>query len=224
VPPEKPITVPPEKPNAVPPEKPNAVPPEKPITVPPEKPITVPPENQLPLHDPERLGALFARLEPRLRAVALRITRQPEAARDAVQDAFEKALRHGHRFEGQSRVSTWLHRIVANEALMWLRSQRRRSEVQTNLELDVLELQPAPGPSPAQRASSRERAARLEHGLSELSAEDRDVVLQCAVAGESYADYGARRGLHPGAVKSRAFRARRRLEAYVEAEAGAEAR
>ena len=91
-------------------------------------------------------------------------------------------------------------------------------------ELDVIELQPAPGPGPAEQASSRERAARLEHGLAELSAEDRDVVLQCSLAGESYADYGARRGLHPGAVKSRAFRARRRLEAYVEAEAGVEAR
>jgi RNA polymerase sigma-70 factor (ECF subfamily) len=179
-------------------------------------PVAPPPENQLPLDDPERLGALFARLEPRLRAVALRITRHPEAARDAVQDAFEKVLRHGHRFEGQSRVSTWMHRIVANEALMWLRSQRRRSEVHTDLDFDAMDRQTAPGPGPAERASGRQQAARLERGLADLSREDRDVMLRCAVAGESYAAYGARNGVHPAAVKSRAFRARRRLAAYLE--------
>lgn len=184
--------------------------------------VSTPAENQLPLHDRERLGALFAELEPRLHAVALRITRQPDAARDAVQDAFEKVLRHGDRFQGHSRVSTWMHRIVANEALMWLRTQRRRSEVQADLAVDRLELQSAPGPSPAEHASVRQRAARLERGLSALSPDDRDVVLRCGLAGESYAEYGARRGLHPGAVKSRAFRARRRLESFVEGGAVAE--
>jgi len=175
----------------------------------------VPPENELPLHDPERLGELFAQLEPRLRAVALRITRNSEAARDAVQDAFEKALRHGHRFEGQSRVSTWMHRIVVNEALMWLRSQRRRSKVHADLDPEALERQPAPGPCPAEHASGRQWAARLARGLSALSLEDRDLMLRCAVSGESYADYGARAGVHPAAVKSRAFRARRRLAALL---------
>jgi len=179
-------------------------------------PPPVPPEHQLPLDDPERLGELFARLEPRLRAVALRITRHPEAARDAVQDAFEKVLRHGHRFEGQARVSTWMHRIVANEALMWLRTQRRRAEIHADGEGDALDRQPAPGPGPAENAWDRQRAARLERGLSALSVEDRDVMLRCAVAGESYAAYGARTGVHPAAVKSRAFRARRRLAELLE--------
>ena len=176
----------------------------------------VPPENQLPLNDPERLGALLAGLEPRLRAVALRITRNPEAARDAVQDAFEKVLRHGHRFAGRSRVSTWLHRIVANEALMWLRRQRRRAEIRADVDLDALDQQPDPGPCPAERASRRQTAAQLERGISALQREDRDIVLHCALAGESYADYGARIGVHPAAVKSRAFRARRRLAAFLD--------
>lgn len=177
----------------------------------------LPPENQLPLHDPEALGALFVRLEPRLRAVALRITRNPDATRDVVQDAFEKVLRHGHGFAGQSRVSTWMHRIVANEALMWLRRQRRRGAHLDDLEVDALEQQPAPGPCPAERAAGRQRAARLARGLAALPCEDREVMLRCALAGESYADYGARTGAHPAAIKSRAFRARRRLAAFLDA-------
>ncbi len=81
----------------------------------------------LPHCDRGRLGALFRSLEPRLTAVALRITRDESTAQDVVQNAFEKALRHGHRFRGECLVSTWMHRIVANEALMWLRSERRRA-------------------------------------------------------------------------------------------------
>jgi RNA polymerase sigma-70 factor (ECF subfamily) len=88
----------------------------------------IPAENRLPLRDPERLGALIRSLEPRLAAVALGVTKDPDAAQDVLQNAFEKVLRDGEKFRGQSRVSTWLYRIVTNEALMWRRRQSRRRE------------------------------------------------------------------------------------------------
>jgi RNA polymerase sigma-70 factor (ECF subfamily) len=49
-------------------------------------------------------------------------------AQDAVQDAFLQVHRHVGEFHGESRVSTWLHRIVVNAALMKLRSRRRKPE------------------------------------------------------------------------------------------------
>ena len=64
----------------------------------------------------------------RLLAVAKRILRSEEDARDAVQTAYLLAFRSLDRFEGGSRLSTWLHRIVVNAALMRLRSRRRRPE------------------------------------------------------------------------------------------------
>ncbi len=51
--------------------------------------------------------------------------------------------------------------------------------------------------------------------MTALSGEELDVVLRCALEGASYAEYGAGEGLHPAAVKSRAYRARRRLEEAV---------
>lgn len=51
-----------------------------------------------------------------------------EAARDAVQDAFLSAFRGIQRFDGQAQLSTWLHRIVVNAALMRIRSRQRRPE------------------------------------------------------------------------------------------------
>jgi RNA polymerase sigma-70 factor (ECF subfamily) len=60
--------------------------------------------------------------------VARRILRNDEDARDAVQEAFASAFKEIHRFQGQSRLGTWLHSIVVNAALGRLRSLQRHAE------------------------------------------------------------------------------------------------
>lgn len=65
---------------------------------------------------------------PRLLAVARRIVGNDEEARDVIQDAFLNAFRSLKSFQGDARLSTWLHRIVVNSALMKLRTRRRRPE------------------------------------------------------------------------------------------------
>lgn len=64
----------------------------------------------------------------RLLAVARRFLRNEEDARDALQDAFLSAFRSLNGFDGNSRVPTWLHRIVINCCLMKLRTRRRKPE------------------------------------------------------------------------------------------------
>ena len=63
-----------------------------------------------------------------LLAVARRLLRNEEDARDAVQQAFLSAFRALPNFTGQSRLTTWLHRIITNTALMKLRARRRHRE------------------------------------------------------------------------------------------------
>ena len=64
----------------------------------------------------------------RLLAVARRIVGTEEDARDVVQDAFLNAFRSLDRFEGNAKLSTWLHRIAVNAALMKLRTRKRKPE------------------------------------------------------------------------------------------------
>lgn len=71
---------------------------------------------------------LVRRYGARMLSVAQRVLRNPEDAREAVQDAYLSAFRSIDRFSGTARLSTWLHRIVVNAALMRLRSRRRRPE------------------------------------------------------------------------------------------------
>jgi len=65
---------------------------------------------------------------PRMLAAARRILANEEDARDAVQEAFLSGFRSIERFQGGSRLSTWLHRIAINAALMRLRALRRSPE------------------------------------------------------------------------------------------------
>jgi RNA polymerase sigma-70 factor (ECF subfamily) len=64
----------------------------------------------------------------RLLAVARRFVKNEEDARDIVQSSYLNAFRSLAEFEGHAQLSTWLHRIVVNTALMKLRSARRRPE------------------------------------------------------------------------------------------------
>jgi RNA polymerase sigma-70 factor, ECF subfamily len=92
-----------------------------------------------PLDEPALVAALKAGHEwafevlirqhgSRLLAVARRFTRNEEDAQDVVQSAYLSAFRAIQEFEGHCLLSTWLHRIVVNTALMKLRSRRRKPE------------------------------------------------------------------------------------------------
>lgn len=65
----------------------------------------------------------------RMLAVARRMLRDPQDAEDVVQESFAAAFRALATFRAESRLSTWLHRIVVNHALMKMRTRRRRPEV-----------------------------------------------------------------------------------------------
>src|ERR1700747_958460 len=79
--------------------------------------------------DEQAFGILFKRYQTKIFAVAHRYTRIPEDAEDVVQETFQKAFLHLHKFEGKSSFYTWLTRIAINEALMLLRRKRGSHEV-----------------------------------------------------------------------------------------------
>ncbi len=78
--------------------------------------------------DAAAFETMVRRYGGRLLSVATRLLRSDADARDALQDAFLAAFRAIDGFAGDARLSTWLHRIVVNTALMKLRSRRRRGE------------------------------------------------------------------------------------------------
>ena len=79
--------------------------------------------------DEDAYVQLIRDLGGRMLAVARRFMRADDEAEDVVQEAFIQAYKNIDRFQGGSRLSTWMHRIVVNAALMRLRKQSRKKEV-----------------------------------------------------------------------------------------------
>jgi len=163
----------------------------------------------------EQLAEQLAILRPRMRAVASRMAPNASAAEDIVQNAFEKAIRKSSQFRGQARFSTWLHRIVVNEALMWLRTERRRTHRQLEIENQHVGEWMDGSPDPAAQLLERERIELVRRGLRSLPRPEREVLLRCAIDGASYEQFSCEAGIEPAAAKSRAFRARRHLRSLL---------
>jgi len=56
--------------------------------------------------------------------LAMKMLQNPQDAEDILQETFIKAYNAFPKFDGRSKVSTWLYRIATNEALMFLRKKR----------------------------------------------------------------------------------------------------
>lgn len=78
--------------------------------------------------DDDAYEELVRTTSSRLLAVARRIVGSDQDAQDVLQEAYASAFRSIGRFEGQAMLSTWLHRIVVNRALMRLRTRKRKPE------------------------------------------------------------------------------------------------
>ena len=74
--------------------------------------------------DREAFASLVEETSPQLYRTALQILANEQDAEDVLQETYIKALKALPEFEGRSSLSTWLHRIAVNEALMLLRKRK----------------------------------------------------------------------------------------------------
>jgi RNA polymerase sigma-70 factor (ECF subfamily) len=162
------------------------------------------------------IGQVVARLRPKLEAAALRMTREPEAASDVVQQATLKAIRFRHQFRGGAALSTWIYRIVINEALMWSRGQRRRASALERFEREMPDLQGSHTTAPDELLDQRRRLAAVAKGLERLGARDRQVLVEAFTSAHASRDPVARLGIPRTALRTRVFRARKRLLRLIE--------
>lgn len=165
--------------------------------------------------EPEPLAALLVRLEPRLRRLANRYVRDPDASGDVVQRAFEKVLRHVGQFRQHAQPSTWVHRIVVNEALMWLRSERRRAARCVRAHDFACEEVRDPAPLPLEQVERAETSRHVRAALTRLRPADRELLERSVLEDVGSVALARSIGIHPATLKSRTYRARRKLAALL---------
>lgn len=158
-----------------------------------------------------------------LLAVARRILRNDQDAEDAVQQAFLSAFRALPTFKGDCRLTTWLHRIVTNAALMKLRAKSHRPEESIEhllprfLEDGHHVQQFSDWNMPADSALlKQESAARVRAAIQQLPERYRTVLLLRDIEQIDTAEAAALLGVTPNAVKVRLHRARQALVTLLE--------
>lgn len=159
----------------------------------------------------------------RLLAVTRRILGSEEDARDALQEAFISAFRGIGRFQGDARLSTWLHRIAVNTALMKLRSRRRHPEESIEPLLPVyaedghhaerFTAWAEPVDVAMQRAETRDTVRRV---IDRLPESYRTVLVLRDIEGLDTGETARMLGVSINAVKIRLHRARQALRTLLD--------
>lgn len=150
--------------------------------------------------DTNAFEALVVAYQKQVYNLALRTVGNEEDAADMTQEVFLRAYRALGTFRGESKFSVWLYRLTTNVCIDFLRSRRRHPTVSLTASEDddeqpQFDLPADESVGPEQQLTRSEMRRSVARGLDGLS----------------YAEIGKVLHLEAGTVKSRLFRARRRL-------------
>jgi RNA polymerase sigma-70 factor (ECF subfamily) len=153
----------------------------------------------------------------RLYRLALRVTRDPDLAADAVQEAFASALQGVGEFRGEAGLGTWLHRIVYTKSIDLLRRRARETPLpeEESSEIGPEDLRLGHGPAwnrpPDDILFDTETRRALEEAVTTLTPLQRAVFELREMEGRSTEEAAEILGLEPGTVRVHLHRARLRL-------------
>ena len=147
--------------------------------------------------------------------IALRMLRNTADAEDAIQEAFISAYRAFPSFKGQSKVTTWLYRIVVNACLMKIRKEKSRAKYITETGYDDVVIHDWRN-DPEKAAVNGELRDVVESGLALISPDLRAPVVLRDVQGLTTEEGAAVLELSVAAFKSRLHRGRLLLRKRVE--------
>jgi RNA polymerase sigma-70 factor (ECF subfamily) len=184
--------------------------------------------------DNEAFRLLVERYQGRAHRLALRVLRDEEAARDAVQDAFVKAYSALDRFEGRSSFFTWFYRLVMNQCLDARRRDKSRRQVAfeegsdhaLEPEASIEHVPEVDGVSfaPAATLMRKQLLEHLARAVEQLPEAARETLLLREVEGLSYTEIASALDIPKGTVMSRLYYARKQMQKLLIDAGVAEAR
>ena len=149
----------------------------------------------------------------RLDTAARLIVRDPELARDAVQDALLRCWRDLRGLRDPERFEAWLYKLTVNACIDQVRGRRRRP-----IEVEITELHSPLAPDPAASVADRDTVDRIMRGLD---ANGRAIVVLHYYLGLPLTDVAGAVGVPVGTVKSRLNRALGQMRLIVSDERSA---
>ena len=169
--------------------------------------------------DSNAFEALVLENQTQVYNLCLKMTGSEEDAFDLSQEAFLKAFNNLDKFRGDSKFSVWLYRLTSNICIDFIRKKRRRQETSLSVEdedgaEDELQL-PDERFSPETELERKELRRAVDDGLRQLPADYRNILVLRELNGLSYDEIAQALEMEVGTVKSRIFRARKKLCAIL---------
>jgi RNA polymerase sigma-70 factor (ECF subfamily) len=165
--------------------------------------------------DPEQFYEQHA---PRLFNVARRILKDHELAEDAVQEAFKNIFQHVGRFRGESKLETWMTRIVVNVCLGYLRKNKNRLKAEVDHEQinEMLEnMFPDNRRTPYESVCRSEAQDLVHKGIRRLKKIHREVIWLHDIKEKTLEEISHLLEVPVGTIKSRLFYGRQELAVFV---------
>jgi RNA polymerase sigma-70 factor (ECF subfamily) len=156
--------------------------------------------------DPEAYGALVDRHQQMVRAIAFRMTGSLDDAEELAQDAFLRAYQRLASYEGNSKFSTWLCKIVINLSLDWRRRESRRGEIHEKWATETVAQQHSNGEFPD------ELSRQVQAALNRLPGKQRAALVLTVYENQSHAEAANTLGCSEATVSWRVFAARQKLK------------
>ena len=166
--------------------------------------------------DERAFEALVTQYERLVYAVALKLLGNEHDAQDAAQETFIKLYRNLSSFRGESKFSVWLYRLANNVCIDML---RKKSVPTVSLSGDGddgggLNI-PDGRFSPENELEKKQLRQAVDRALTSLPEQYRQALVLREITGHSYEEIAQVLDIDLGTVKSRIFRARRRLCAIL---------
>ncbi len=160
--------------------------------------------------DRQALAQLVKNNEQTVYNFSFKICRNRDKAEHIMQETFLSMIKSLHQFDGNSKISTWLYRIVSNHCLMLARKDKSKTFVSIDSDDELYEDKYTADWSniPNQNIENIELKKILDESIGKLSPEYRIVFLLRDVEGLSTEETAELTELTVPAVKSRLHRAR----------------
>ena len=168
----------------------------------------MPPTDQITIRraingDESALRAIWTQHAPRIDALVRRLVGDPDQAADVAQEVWIQIFRALPGYRGDSQFSTWAHRIAVNRTLNALRSLKRVSAVEVEIEEDS---------SMVEHDGDRSMLAQtIDEAVQKLSPGARHVFVLHDVEGYTHEEIATELGITSGGSKSQLFKARAKL-------------
>jgi len=166
--------------------------------------------------DPRAFEGLVKRYRHRIYALALHMTGSPADADDITQDAFMRAFKNLHRFEGRSEFFTWLYRIALNRALNLRRDRVRRRTADLDDPRVTVAVAVDSGGDPGRALELRQAYAHLVVAFDKLSPLLKTTITLTMMQGLSYPEAAVVLDTSEGTIAWRIHEARKQMRAALD--------